>query len=365
LLSAVETLVSIPRSLPRALVLSVYCPPHANTAWLPEELFEDLHFTLFPFGRHAILEALKRSGVRPGDRVLLPGFICRDVLAPLTALSAIPIFYRVDETLQPDEDLDTHPPARAALAVNYFGFAQDLTPFRRYCQKTGATLIEDNAHGLFSRDEEGHQLGTRADFGVFSLRKSVALPNGAVLVVSREKERQGKKAGSVFGESRDDLFFRRKQRIRGLIRRTGVFGARMAVGTSRWLRKIRTGYDLPPPNPKGETTMPLPNTATPLLRSGINTADPEKETLRRRSLYAAVDRLLGGQGEVRPLFQTLPEGMVPYGYPFLCSSDRWPEIQNQLHRKGLLTITWPDLPEAIRASAPAFYHQVRLVPFLW
>mgnify|MGYP003896109965 FL=1 len=73
------------------------------------------------------------------------------------------------------------------LAVNYFGFAQDLSPFREYCSTTGATLIEDNAHGFLSKDSAGNLLGTRADLGITSIRKTFRLVNGAALYVSSEE----------------------------------------------------------------------------------------------------------------------------------------------------------------------------------
>ncbi len=73
---------------------------------------------------------------------------------------------------------------KAVLAVNYFGFAQDLAPFREYCSRTGATLIEDNAHGFLSKDTSGVLLGTRADLGITSIRKTFRLVNGAALYFS-------------------------------------------------------------------------------------------------------------------------------------------------------------------------------------
>ena len=73
---------------------------------------------------------------------------------------------------------------KAVLAVNYFGFAQDLAPFREYCLRTGATLVEDNAHGFLSKDASGVLLGTRADLGITSIRKTFRLVNGAALYFS-------------------------------------------------------------------------------------------------------------------------------------------------------------------------------------
>ena len=115
---------------------------------------------LFSLGRYALLAALRVTGVSPGDKVLVPGFICRDLLASIHAVQGTPVFYPVDRTLAPQSLLAAQG-AKAILAVNYFGFPQSLEPFRRYCAEHGASLIEDNAHGFLSRDALGHALGSR------------------------------------------------------------------------------------------------------------------------------------------------------------------------------------------------------------
>ena len=76
---------------------------------------------------------------------------------------------------------------KAVLAVNYFGFAQELAPFREYCLRTGATLIEDNAHGFLSKDTSGVLLGMRTGLGITSIRKTFRLVNGAALFFSGDE----------------------------------------------------------------------------------------------------------------------------------------------------------------------------------
>ena len=127
-----------------------------------------------------------KENVKKGDKILLPSFICRDVLSSINVLEAEAIFYDVDSKLEPLKSLKYLPESKAIISVNYFGFPQDLTPFNNYCNRTGSVLIEDNAHGLFSRDKNGHFLGARGDIGIFSLRKTLPLLNGAALVVNNK-----------------------------------------------------------------------------------------------------------------------------------------------------------------------------------
>ena len=169
----------------RQLLASVYAPPADRSGWRLEQLAGDAPVRYFAYGRHALAAALQAAGTGAGDRVLLPAFICREVLSAVHAVGARPAYYAVDRALGLAEAAAALPPARAIVAVDYFGFAQDLTPFAAYCARSGAVLIEDNAHGLFSRDDAGRMLGTRGDLGLFSIRKTLAAPDGAALVFNK------------------------------------------------------------------------------------------------------------------------------------------------------------------------------------
>ena len=90
-------------------------------------------------------------------------------------------FYRVDAQLRVDEeDL-----ARAAAAcdatylISCFGFPMPEPP-------TGTRVIEDAAHGLFSRDGAGRPLGARGDAAVFCPRKSLGTPDGGAVLLREE-----------------------------------------------------------------------------------------------------------------------------------------------------------------------------------
>ena len=142
----------------------------------------------FGFARHALLTALQIAGVNAGDKVLLPGFICRDLLGPIQSIGAVPIFYEVDSKFSPALDTKEWPDAKVVVAVNFFGFEQDLRPFLAFAKRTGALLIEDNAHGLFSKDQIGNFLGSRGDMGLFSFRKSAPMATGAAIVVNTHEK---------------------------------------------------------------------------------------------------------------------------------------------------------------------------------
>jgi dTDP-4-amino-4,6-dideoxygalactose transaminase len=187
----------------------------------------------FSLGRHALVEAFRLGGISAGDKVLLPDFICRDVLASLGAVGAIAVWYPIDATLRPLTNEKEWPDAKVVVAVNYFGFPQPLDCFRSYVARTHALLIEDNAHGFLSRDEEARWLGTRTPLGIFSLRKTLPFADGAMLACSDKSLAsqmlpQIKEAGRGFSPN---------VALKGRLRQIPFVGRRVAGPKRRWGRR--------------------------------------------------------------------------------------------------------------------------------
>jgi hypothetical protein len=346
-------------------ILSIYNPAGSLQSWFLDDLVGEGQVSYFSFGRRALVGAFQLLDVRREDKVLMPSYICRDVLSSLHAVGATPLFYPVGMDLQAVLEPDLIPPVKAVIAVNYFGFPQKLDEFKEYCDRSGAFLIEDNAHGLFSRDEEGRLLGTRSDVGIFSLRKTVPLPNGAALVVNRKDLSARLSEQKTYEASRNDSLFSLKQSVRRFIGLSGIWSARVVFTMLKMRRLIMTGSPNPLPDPSGETNLPAPSKCTPLVRDGISTAHPKTESDRRRKLYLFLHEWIGQHSKCTPVFESLPDGIVPYGYPFICEADDLKNIERLLFRKGFLCISWPDLPDAVKENSPSFYKKVRLIPFLW
>src|SRR6266550_4661429 len=114
----------------RELLGSIYCPPSADKPWRIEDLLAPAALRYFSYGRVALAEALKWAGLKKGESVLLPEFICREVAAAVSSAGGISAYYPVGKNLQPSSDLSRFPPARAVVAVNYFGFPQNLNIFK-------------------------------------------------------------------------------------------------------------------------------------------------------------------------------------------------------------------------------------------
>ena len=300
--------------------------------------------------------------LRAGDAVLVPAFICRDLLAPIHAVGAEPVFYEMDRELRPMV-LPEIQNVRAVLAVNYFGFPQDLTPFRVYCERDDATLIEDNAHGLLSHDETGTALGARGDLGIFSIRKTFSLPDGAALMVNKpEWQSRLEQQLPCRSESLPPGYWVKRGLAR-MQRQTGAPLLALGQDLARSIRRWRAGFDVAPSLPESEYAMPLDPAPHCYTMAALQRLDVAGETARRRKLYGEFHALLANL-DIEPVFGELTTGTVPYGYPFYADEQAAQAVAKFARKQGLDCIHWPDLPAAVVSAAPVHYRSVWLVNFL-
>lgn len=316
----------------------------------------------FAFARHAFAEALRICKCGPGDEVLIPEFICRDVLSSIHAVGSTPVFYPVDQSLSPKSLMNSQR-CKTVLAVNYFGFAQDLTPFLNYCSETGATLIEDNAHGFLSKDAAGMLLGTRAGLGFTSIRKTFRLVNGAALYFSGIKYSDMSLDRLEFQTDTTSKGFMLRKVSAQIQRSTNFPVLSIFQFTIRMLRLLTTGSQLPRSTHESETDLPTPIAPHRSVAELISSLQPSIEVSRRQDLFAEVASRVKNL-EIEPIFTDIYPGVSPYGFAFVGNRDSVISVRRKLRGLSVEVIKWPDLPDAVEVSEDHFYRNVWVVNFL-
>ena len=124
---------------------------------------------------------LKNS--RKIKQILLPDFICSEII-PIINNFDIPItFYSIDEHLNPDinfiED-KIRDKLSIILVVNYFGIPSDWTSLLKLKLKHECIIIEDNAHSLYG-EHDNINFGNLGDISFNSLRKILPVLSGSFL----------------------------------------------------------------------------------------------------------------------------------------------------------------------------------------
>ncbi len=345
----------------KELIHSVYAPPLKKGNTRLQDIYQNsFQLVEFSLARHALFAGLKSLGLKKGDRILVPGFICRDVLAPFNQLGLEIIFYEVNERLEMVLSAADLPKVQAIFAVHYFGLETNLTPFREYCLKNQAFLISDNAHGLFSSSSSGQLLGTDGDIGIISVRKTLPIANGAVLICAKGLSAPTQPECIQSKSLRLEV----KNALRPLVARWGVSLLLAITKLKRRVRFLIKGHAFPTSSSEDEWIIPM--AANPCdMNSYIAKMDVEGEKKRRRELFNFLSEFLSSQ-EIQPLRKSLSEFEVPYAYPFFCSEKDIGVVKERLEKLGLEIVNWPALPtKVLEAGEPEFYKRLFLVRFLW
>ena len=316
----------------------------------------------YSFARQALVEALKLANVGTGDYVLIPSLICRDVIASIHTVGATPIFYEVDTKLR-TVSFPSDVAVKAIIFVNYFGFAQDLEIFERESLRTGAVLIEDNAHGYLSFDDEGNMLGSRAPLSITSMRKTLRVSDGAELRINDAQQFPVAPLQLPFVQRSLGFRFRAQQILiatENLLHLPLLQFSRAAV---RLIRRMVTGSSLPISSDNSENENIVSTGPRDSSMRKIYALDTQGEIERRRNLYSKVEtQLLSSSAS--SVFEILPENCTPYGFPFFGDESVARKVRQLTQSLGVEVIRWPELPTSVELNAPAHYTTLWLVNFL-
>ena len=311
--------------------------------------FDRTQTYFFGFGRVALLEGLKVLGIKSGDNVLVPSYICNVVLAPFNYLGIKVKYFEVSEELQPrlnqiESQIDNK--TKAILAVNYFGFPTLLKEIKEICQKKNLFFIEDNAHGFLSKLNNEY-LGTFGDISIFSMRKTLALPMGAALVINDDSLKY--KAGALKLRKGGDFISFLKQLNRNLELLTGfnpVRDFKKLLG----IKKVRFPEEESPEEERNieKYFVKFSRMADWILKR----IDSQKIVqIRKEGFNYWLKHLPEGE----PIFKKLSEGIVPYVFP-VRTKDRDGFIKRML-AEGIECFPWPTLPSGLK-DCPQFYKEI-------
>ena len=323
-------------------------------------------YRYYAYARQALVEALRLANVVAGDEVLVPALICKDVLSSIHTVGAKPVFYQVDKTLAP-VSLPHTPAIKAVIAVNYFGFPQDLETFFDYCKKFSVKLIEDNAHGYLSANSDGVLLGNRAPLGITSIRKTIRIPDGARLHVS---DSQLSELSSVqlppqlpLNEKPLGVRYFLQNRFSRVERLTGLPFLRWARSIVRLRRFVSTGEFISTSSTLAETEVVIPVGPRDSSMKKIQKLKDDVEAKRRTKLYERVNSAVSNL-EIDSVHGRLPKNCTPYGFPFFGNEEAAKKVRRLVNSLGVEVIRWPDLPEAVLLDAPDHYSNLWFVNFL-
>ena len=140
----------------------------------------------FSHGRTALKYGLQYLGLKKGDNILIPEYICDVIIDPINDLKIKPIYYKIKSNFEIELDdikKKIKKDTKAILIVNYFGFVERNKELTNYCKNKKIYLIEDNCHSL-----SDHNIN-KSEISFYSPRKIVnKLYSGGVLKINLKKK---------------------------------------------------------------------------------------------------------------------------------------------------------------------------------
>ena len=296
-------------------------------------------------GRDALHWIILSLGLQRGSRVLLPSYLCEEVVAPFLAHGMDVDFYRVTRDLQVDRaDLGRRliSETRLVLYIHYFGFPTEFPGKPVASMAPSAVVIEDSSHSFLSRFDaaQGH-----GDIWFASYRKLLPLPDGAVVCWSGKSVQTFHpfRAHNSLGHVAAVGYRSVGAMLKSLwLLRPGLFPKRVFRQFFFWSRRRLEHYSKP---------APMSMVSKRLLKR----MDIEGIVSARRRNFSHLLSALDGSEEVRPLYSSLPEGVCPLGFPLL-AEDRPRLLQHLIESKVYPPVHW-ELPGLVpRSEFPDSWH---------
>ncbi len=330
-----------PLSSWRGLLAAALRPPPSDDALAAPWKRGGERAAWFSRGAWALAALAENIGLGLGRRarVWLPDYFCNQSTWPLRRTGATLVHYPIDMELGPDwaacEAMAGREPPDLFVLAHYFGEPNDAAAARAFCDRAGAALLEDAAHGL-----PGPGIGEFGDYVLYCPRKMLAVPDGAVLLGRNEPP------PAAVGDAPSPWAWLAKQAARKF-----APGLRRGPGP-HFLADAETAPLAPTPALGGLARRLL---AEPGLEDAIDARKRNADALR--AAWAGADGCA-------PLFPE-PKG-APYRFVLRCVDAQ--AAFDALASRGCPAETWPDLaPEVLadpdrHAAAVALRRSLVLIP---
>ena len=316
---------------------------------LPFPLDRDRH-QLWYLGRNAIYAGVSELRLAPGDPVAVPSYTNGIEVAALAARGLSIHQYGIRPDFSPDLDhlRDTlrRTGARLVLAIQYLGFPHPLEEAAAICREFGAILLEDCALSFLARHPDGRPAGTTGDLAIFSLYKTLPVPDGAALAVNDPRLQvppapaEPALASSASGIGRLVLSGAKSGGLPGRLAAMGLEGARRAAAFAF----SRAGVERTAAGSMRFESGRLAWGASRFTRAILPRLDYARIVERRRRNFL---RLRACLPDVPTFFPALPAGACPLFYPVIVNDKH--RVMTRLASHGIETV---DFWSTWHAAAP-------------
>ncbi len=324
--------------------------PLPDLKCLRRALFSDItidsDLIFFDLGRDALLCGVEALDIKPGGTILIPAYMCNSTIEPLRNAGYDIIFVDVKEDLNFDlnivEELIRGSNVEAILSVHYFGFPTNIQDLAYLCKKYSVKVIEDCAHSFLTKIH-GKPVGLSGDVAIFSMRKTLAIPDGGAL-----KLNVGIPLSHQVIEKKMQWFKEILYLVSRMLESTICFIGFPNLYSNRVEKVKKVIRNIRPKRHDnyGFTSRALPVKSSFQLKAYLHDIDYKTYIMERRkhnyNLLVVETEKLG----LKSLFPQLPDGCVPQCFILI---DEKKQLTPWLREHGIGAVTWPgpELPQEV------------------
>jgi len=285
-------------------------------------------------GRDSLNLIIRILGLTSDDEVLLPSYLCPDILRPLREANIFVSFYRINRDLSIDfDDIERRikKTTKALLIIHYFGYPQPIKEIQRLSQEHSLWWIEDSVQSMLSKYAD-QPLGWFGDIGFTSFRKYLPVLDGSLLLINTGNLNDNNPKWS--SNSLEHWFY--------LWLRYWGMGFKLLYHKTRiapkplFLQLLARADELLNKYPK-------PTKISFLSQSLLHKLDFDEIISRRRKNFRYLLNNWPSEA-IQPLFQELPADVCPLGFPVL-TENRDHVKQKLISRKIYPPVHWELPPE--------------------
>jgi hypothetical protein len=301
--------------------------------------------TLYVNGRAAMIAAWRQLAPNEDRRMWIPDYFCADVVEVLSDHGTIVRYADDPRWTAPEWESLAPVSGDVVLAVNYFGVRQADVWREWQAAHPRDPVIEDHSHDPFSLWARG----SRAAFAFASLRKTVPVPDGAVLWSPRQLL-----LPSAAAESQ---WFGSALKLAAMVIKADYLRDRAAAPVKEQYRRFQIEGEA---RLIADETSAISPWSAALLSRGVPRAWRRR---RAANVGRLVARLTVAGASFKPLFAAWPKGHTPFNVVLTFASKEGRDAaRDALRRKAIYcAVHWPQ-PEHAPARVRDLAERILTVP---